>query len=90
MLVAPLQKTGKPMTQTPKKPKKPLDYALRQMHDAMETVFDYDHDPCFVPNADQLVLFEMLHKQIAGYAAMSHIIIQTMRERANCMLSGSG
>jgi hypothetical protein len=70
------------MTQAPKKPKKPLDYALRQMHEAMEIVFDYDHDPCFVPSADQLVLFEMLHKQIAGFAAMSLIIIQTMRERA--------
>jgi hypothetical protein len=78
------------MTQTPKKPKKPLDYALRQMHDAMEIVFDYDRDPCFVPSADQLVLFEMLHKQIAGYAAMSYVIIQTMRERAQCMMSGSG
>ena len=70
------------MTQAPKKTKKPLDYALRQMHEAMEIVFDYDHDPCFVPSADQLVLFEMLHKQIAGFAAMSLIIIQTMRARA--------
>ena len=70
------------MTQAPKKPKKPLDYALRQMHEAMEIVFDYDHDPNFVPSGDQLVLFEMLHKQIAGFAAMSLIIIQTMRARA--------
>jgi hypothetical protein len=28
-----------------KKPKQPLDYILRQMHDAMEMVFAYDHDP---------------------------------------------
>jgi hypothetical protein len=75
------------MTQTPKTPKLPLDYVLRQFHDAMEMVRAYDHDPCFVPNADQLVLFEMLHKQIAGYAAMSHSIIETMRERAKCMVS---
>jgi hypothetical protein len=65
----------------PKKPKKPLDYAMRCMHDAMELVFDYDHDPNFVPSPDELVLFEMLHKQITGYAAMSFIIIQTMRSR---------
>jgi hypothetical protein len=73
------------MTQTPKEPKLPLDYVLRQFHDAMEMVRAYDHDPCFVPNADQLVLFEMLHKQITGFAAMSHITIETMRERAKCM-----
>jgi hypothetical protein len=78
------------MTQTPKKPKKPLDYALRQMHDAMEIVFDYDHDQSFVPDADQLVLFEMMHKQVNGYAAMSTIILQTMRERAKCIVSVSG
>jgi hypothetical protein len=68
--------------QTPKKPKVPLDYVLRQMHDAMEMVFAYDHDPNFVPSADELVLFEMLHKQITGYAAMSLIIVETMRKRA--------
>jgi len=73
------------LTQAPKKAKLPLDYALRCMHDAMEMVRAYDHDPCFVPNADQLVLFEMLHKQITGFAAMSHIMIETMRERASCM-----
>jgi hypothetical protein len=44
-------------------------------------VFDYDHDPNFVPSADQLVLFEMLHKQIVGYSAMSLIIVKEMRER---------
>lgn len=65
----------------PKKPKMPLDYAMRRMHDAMELVFDYDHDPNFVPSPDELLLFEMLHKQIIGYGAMSLIIIQTMRGR---------
>jgi hypothetical protein len=69
------------MTQTARKPKLPLDYVLRQFHDAMELVFAYDHDPSFVPSPDQLLLFEMLHKQITGYAAMSLIIIRTMRER---------
>jgi hypothetical protein len=53
------------------------------MHDAREVVFDYDHDPNFVPSPDELLLFEMLHKQIIGYAAMSLIIIQTMRSRAS-------
>ena len=72
-------------TQAPKKPKKPkvpLENVLRQMFEAMEMVFDYDHDPDFVPSADQLVLFEALHKQVVGFTAMSHIIIVTMRERA--------
>jgi hypothetical protein len=66
----------------PKKPKVPLDYALRQMHDAMEMVFDYDHDRNFVPSADQLVLFALLHKQIVGYEAMLLIIVKEMQERA--------
>jgi hypothetical protein len=72
-------------TQAPKKPKKPkvpLENVLRQMVEAMEMVFDYDHDPDFVPSADQLVLFEVLHKQVVGFTAMSHIIIDTMRRRA--------
>jgi hypothetical protein len=72
---------------TPKKPKMPLDYALHQMHDAMEMVFAYDHDPSFVPSADQLVLFELLQKQVTGYVAMLIIIFETMRERASCMVS---
>jgi hypothetical protein len=75
------------MTQAPKKPKLPLDHALRQMHDAMEIVFDYDHDPNFVPNGDQLMLFEMMLKQITGYAAMALIIVKTMRERARDVLT---
>jgi hypothetical protein len=54
---------------------------MRCLHDAMELVFDYDHDPNFVPSPDKLVLFELLHKQVTGNAAMSHIIIITMRTR---------
>jgi hypothetical protein len=69
------------MTQTSKKPKLPLDYVMRRMHDTMEMVFAYDHDPSFVPSADQLLLFEMMYKQVTGYAAMFIIIIQTMRKR---------
>ena len=65
-----------------KKPKQPLDYILRQMHDAMEMVFAYDHDPNFVPNADELVLLDMIQKQFAGYSAMAHIIVATLRQRA--------
>jgi hypothetical protein len=48
----------------------------------MELVFDYDHDPNFVPSSDELVLFGALHKQITGFAAMSFIIIGTMRRRS--------
>jgi hypothetical protein len=72
----------KQLRKKPKKPKVPLENVLRQMHEAMEMVFDYDHDPDFVPSADQLVLFEALHKQVVGFTAMSHIIIVTMRQRA--------
>jgi hypothetical protein len=67
---------------TAKKSKQPLDYILRQMHDAMEMVFAYDHDPNFVPNADELVLLDMIEKQFAGYSAMSHIIVATLHQRA--------
>ena len=67
--------------QTPKKPKKPIDYIMRCMHDAMELVFDYDHDPNFVPSRDELILLESLHKQLTGFAGMSYIIVETMRHR---------
>jgi hypothetical protein len=77
------------LTPAPKKQKMPLDYALRCMHDAMEMVFDYDHDPNFVPSADQLVLFEILHKQIVGYSAMSLIILNEMHERAKLAMSAA-
>jgi hypothetical protein len=74
---------AQPPTQAPKKPKLPLDFVMLKMHEAMEMLFAYDHDPNFVPSADQLVLLEMLHKQIAGYAAMSIVIVETMRQRVN-------
>jgi hypothetical protein len=74
---------AQPPTQTPKKRKMPLEYAMRQMHEAMEMIFAYDNDPNFVPSADQLVLFELLHKQITGHAAMSILIVKTMRQRVN-------
>jgi len=71
------------MTDQPtRKPKQPLDYILRQMHDAMEMVFAYDHDPHFVPSADGIVLLELIQKQFAGYSAMAHIIVATLRQRA--------
>ena len=69
-------------TPAPKKVKMPLDYALLKLHEAMEMVFDYDHDRNFVPSADQLVLFALLHKQIIGYEAMLLIIVKEMHERA--------
>jgi hypothetical protein len=65
-----------------KKPKQPLDFILRQMHDAMEMVFAYDHDPNFVPSADEIVLLDLIQKQFAGYSAMAHIIVATLRQRA--------
>ena len=74
---------AQPPTQTPKKPKLPLDFVMLKMNEAMEMLFAYDHDPNFVPSADQLLLIEMLHKQIAGYAAMSIVIVETMRQRVN-------
>ncbi len=52
-------------------------------------LFAYDHDPNFVPSADQLLLIEMLHKQITGYAAMSIIIVETMRQRVDEALSAT-
>ena len=71
-------------TQQPpaKKAKQPLDYILRQMHDAMEMVYAYDQDPNFVPSEDEIVLLEMIQKQFAGYSAMAHIIVATLRQRA--------
>ena len=78
-----------PPTQTPKKPKLPLDFVMFKLHEAMEMLFAYDHDPNFVPSADQLLLIEMLHKQITGYAAMSIIIVETMRQRVDEALSAT-
>jgi hypothetical protein len=83
------QPPAQPPTQTPKKPKLPLDFVMLKLHEAMEMLFAYDHDPNFVPSADQLVLIEMLHKQIAGYAAMSIVIVETMRQRVNEALSAT-
>ena len=79
-------------TQAPKKPKKPkmpLDHALWQMHDAMEMVLTYDHDPNFVPSADQLVLFELIKKQLTSYYAMMLIVVGSMWERAKCAASAA-
>jgi hypothetical protein len=76
-------------TQAPKKPKMPLDHALWQMHDAMEMVLTYDHDPNFVPSADQLVLFELIKKQLTSYYAMMLIVVGSMWERAKCAASAA-
>jgi hypothetical protein len=70
-----------------KKPKMPLDYILRKMHDAMELVFNYSHDPNFVPSCDQLLLLEMIYKQMTAHHAMMLVILQTMRERARLAAS---
>jgi hypothetical protein len=73
-------------TQAPKTIKMPLDYALLKLHDAMEMVFDYDHDRNFVPSADQLVLFALMHKQMVGCEAMLLIIVKEMHERAKAAM----
>jgi hypothetical protein len=36
----------------------------------------------FLPSPNELMQFELVHKQITGHHAMSLIIIQDMRERA--------
>jgi hypothetical protein len=68
--------------QAPKKTIKTLEVALRQIHDAMEIINAYDHDKNFVPDRNQLLLFEFMHKQVAGFSAMAYIIVQEMRSRA--------
>ncbi|MGH6873726.1 MAG: hypothetical protein ACREDW_01825, partial [Aestuariivirgaceae bacterium] len=35
-----------------------------------------------VPSADEIVLLDMIQKQFAGYSAMAHIIVATLRQRA--------
>jgi len=76
-------------TQAPKNTKMPPDHDLSRMHDAMEMVFAYDHDPNFVPSADQLVLFELIKKQLTSYYAMMLIVVGSMWERAKCAASAA-
>jgi hypothetical protein len=59
-----------------------LECAHQLLHEGMEIVFTYDHDKSFLPNPDELMQIELIHKQITGYYAVSLIIMQEMRERA--------
>jgi hypothetical protein len=58
--------------------KKPIDFIMRQFHDAMELLRDYDRDQGFVPDADQLVLLEKLERQLLD----GYILVPKLRERA--------
>ena len=58
--------------------KKPIDFIMRQFHDVMELLLEYERDPGFVPDADQLVLLEKLERQILD----GYIAIHKLRERA--------
>ena len=62
--------------------KKPIDFIMRQFHDAMELLLDYDRDQGFVPDADQLVLLEKLERQLLDCLPAAYIAIHKLRERA--------
>ena len=58
--------------------KKPIDFIMRQFHDAMELLREYDRDQGFVPDADDLVLLEKLERQLLD----CYIAVHKLRERA--------
>ena len=75
--------------------KKPLDFILRQFHDAMEELLAYERDNSFVPSKDQLVLFARLHAQLRQFAFTLHVLNRKMRDRAkgidyrfDCVMTG--
>jgi hypothetical protein len=74
----------------PKKKKVPIACAVRRMHEGMEIMFAYDRDKSFLPSPNELMQFELVHKQITGHHAMSLIIIQDMRERAKKWVAEEG
>jgi hypothetical protein len=76
-LVAALPRAGGTMQS-----KKPLDFIMRQFHDAMEMLMEYEFDERFVASSDDLVLFEKLHTQLTRYLPISDIMVQRMRNRA--------
>jgi hypothetical protein len=61
--------------------KKPIDFIMRQFHDAMELLLDYDRDQGFVPDTDQLVLLEKLERQLLDHLPRAYIAIHKLRER---------
>ncbi len=62
--------------------KKPLDFIMRQFHDAMDELLAYERDDSFVPSKDQLVLFARLHAQLRQFAFTLHVLNRKMRDRA--------
>jgi hypothetical protein len=58
--------------------KKPIDFIMRQFHDAMELLLEYDRDQSFIPDADQLVLLEKLERQLLD----GYILVPKLRARA--------
>ncbi|HYM99680.1 MAG TPA: hypothetical protein VET25_08040 [Aestuariivirgaceae bacterium] len=52
--------------------KKPLDFIMRQFHDAMKLLLEYERDQSFVPNADQVVLFEIMHSKLRLFGPTSY------------------
>ena len=66
--------------------KKPLDFIMRQFHETMESLLEYDRDQSFVPSPDQLVLLEQLHSKLSLFGPASYILLHTMRDRAKGFL----
>jgi hypothetical protein len=62
--------------------KKPIDFIMRQFHDAMDLLLQYDRDQGFVPDADQLVLLEKLERQLLDHLPAAYIAIHKLRDRA--------
>jgi hypothetical protein len=62
--------------------KKPIDFIMRQFHDAMELLLEYDRDQSFIPDADQLVLLEKLERQLLDHLPAAYIAIRKLRARA--------
>jgi hypothetical protein len=64
------------------KSKQPLDFIMRQFHDTMEMLLDYERDRSFVPSPDQLVLFDHIHSQLEPFSLMAYVVYFRMEERA--------
>jgi hypothetical protein len=65
-----------------KKPRLRVDDVLLQMHEAMESVYAYDRDRDYVPNANELAAFDLMKREMTGHCSMLFIIVQTMHDRA--------
>jgi hypothetical protein len=63
--------------------KKPIDFIMRQFHDAMELLREYDREQGFIPDADHLVVLEKLERQLLD----CYIAVHRLRERVNISLA---